>query len=146
MPQLHFQKYFTLDEAAELIPYARETFAQAHEMLKPLRDEVILYKRLQMTKEEEAISPEDVDLLMINQILEQKIKAFEDQFRFWVQQFTDKGIQVKHFEKGLIDFPYVDKDGNEYLLCWTPEDEGLFYFHDLEEGYAGRKPITFLPE
>ncbi|MCA9799467.1 MAG: DUF2203 domain-containing protein [Cyanobacteria bacterium HKST-UBA04] len=141
------KKFFSLEEAVALLPFVRATFAEAHKAMLPLRDEVILYKRLQQSREEEALDYDDPDLVAINQILEEKISAYEDLFRLWIGKLTDKGIQVKQFEKGLIDFPYRSADtGEEYLLCWHLKDDGLFYFHGPNEGFAGRKPITLLPE
>lgn len=45
-----------------------------------------------------------------------------------------------NFEMGLVDFPsYID--GREVYLCWRSDEDQLLYYHDLQSGYAGRKPI-----
>jgi len=43
-------------------------------------------------------------------------------------------------ERGLIDFPHL-RDGQEVLLCWELSEERVAYWHDLETGYGGRRPI-----
>jgi hypothetical protein len=50
------------------------------------------------------------------------------------------GVQVKDIELGLVDFP-ADRDGETVLLCWKVGEDEIGYWHGLEEGYAGRKPL-----
>lgn len=45
-----------------------------------------------------------------------------------------------NFSTGLVDFPSVIY-GKEALLCWSSQEKELLYYHDVEAGYAGRKPI-----
>ena len=52
------------------------------------------------------------------------------------------GVQVKDIEVGLVDFP-ADRGGETVLLCWKVGEEAVGYWHGLEEGYAGRKPLPF---
>ena len=39
-----------------------------------------------------------------------------------------------------MDFP-ADRGGETVLLCWKVGEEAVGYWHGLEEGYAGRKPL-----
>ena len=41
---------------------------------------------------------------------------------------------------GLLDFPCV-VEGRVILLCWKLGEPGIGFWHDTEEGFAGRKPI-----
>jgi hypothetical protein len=51
------------------------------------------------------------------------------------------GVQVKDYERGLIDFPTL-RDGRVVLLCWQMgEGDELEWWHDLEAGFAGRQPL-----
>jgi hypothetical protein len=48
------------------------------------------------------------------------------------------GVQLKDFDRGLVDFPYL-RDGRVVLLCWQlGEGDELEWWHDLEAGFAGR--------
>jgi len=55
---------------------------------------------------------------------------------------TELGVQVKDPEAGLLDFPAV-RGGEEVLLCWRVGEDAVDWWHGLEEGYAGRKPIDW---
>ena len=51
------------------------------------------------------------------------------------------GVQLKDFERGLIDFPSL-RDGRVVLLCWQMgEGDELEWWHDVDAGFAGRTPL-----
>lgn len=57
-----------------------------------------------------------------------------------ITEITSIGVQVKDLDMGLLDFPCV-VDGQVILLCWKLGEKAIEFWHGLEEGYAGRKPI-----
>ena len=51
------------------------------------------------------------------------------------------GVQLKDFERGLVDFP-SPRDGRVVLLCWQlGEGDELEWWHDVDAGFAGRTPL-----
>ena len=50
------------------------------------------------------------------------------------------GVRVKDPEQGLVDFP-ARRGGEDVLLCWLLGEDEVAYWHGLEEGFAGRKPL-----
>ena len=50
------------------------------------------------------------------------------------------GVQIKDLDMGLLDFPCV-VDDQIVLLCWKYGEEKIEFWHGLEEGFRGRKPI-----
>ena len=55
-------------------------------------------------------------------------------------EIDEIGVQVKDLDKGLLDFPSI-MDGQMILLCWKLGEPEIGYWHSVEEGFAGRKPI-----
>lgn len=53
---------------------------------------------------------------------------------------SDAGAQVKDLDEGLVDFP-AERRGEVVLLCWKVGEPEIAFWHGLEEGYAGRKPL-----
>jgi len=51
------------------------------------------------------------------------------------------GGVVKDPQIGLVDF-YGRVEGRVVWLCWRYGEDSLGYFHGLDEGYAGRRPIS----
>jgi len=54
-----------------------------------------------------------------------------------VQEF---GCLVKDLDIGLIDFPTL-LNGVEVYLCWKLGESGIHFWHGVDEGFRGRKPI-----
>lgn len=50
------------------------------------------------------------------------------------------GAVVKDPQVGLVDF-YGRVDGKLVWLCWKYDEEEVAFYHALDEGFSGRKPI-----
>jgi hypothetical protein len=57
-----------------------------------------------------------------------------------LEELTSLGVLVKDLDRGLVDFPAL-RDGEEVLLCWQLGEDEVAFWHGLEEGFAGRKPL-----
>jgi len=57
-----------------------------------------------------------------------------------VAEIHATGVQVKDIDIGLLDFP-CEVEGQKILLCWKLGEKAIAYWHGVEEGFAGRKPI-----
>jgi hypothetical protein len=61
-----------------------------------------------------------------------------------VDEIQELGVQVKDLDRGLVDFPARHPESGEpVLLCWELGEAEVAHWHDLEEGFAGRKPLPF---
>ena len=49
-------------------------------------------------------------------------------------------VVLRDLDRGLVDFPSM-REGREVYLCWLEEEDEIGYWHDLEEGFAGRQPL-----
>jgi hypothetical protein len=59
-----------------------------------------------------------------------------------VGQLEELGVQLKDYERGLVDFPCM-REGHIVLLCWQwGEGDRIEWWHDLESGFAGRQPLN----
>lgn len=59
-----------------------------------------------------------------------------------VERLEDLGVVLKDLDLGLLDFP-AERNGDEVLLCWHVGEDAVEFWHGLDEGYAGRKPIDW---
>jgi hypothetical protein len=60
-----------------------------------------------------------------------------------VNEIHGLGAQVKDADEGLVDFPTLRGD-EEVLLCWKLGEDEIAYWHSLEDGFAGRRPLSDL--
>jgi hypothetical protein len=59
-----------------------------------------------------------------------------------VHRIQDLGIHIKDINTGLMDFPALH-EGREVYLCWRYGEPHVEYWHDIEAGFAGRRPIDW---
>ncbi len=59
-----------------------------------------------------------------------------------VERLEELGVVVKDVDAGLVDFPAL-REGEDVLLCWRVGEPSVAYWHSLDEGFAGRKPIDW---
>jgi hypothetical protein len=57
-----------------------------------------------------------------------------------VEKVQELGCQVKDLEMGLVDFPTLYR-GQKVYLCWKLGESGIGFWHHVEDGYRGRRPI-----
>jgi hypothetical protein len=57
-----------------------------------------------------------------------------------VEGLQHLGLLVKDLDRGLVDFPALH-NGEEVLLCWQVGEDEVAYWHGVDEGFAGRKPL-----
>lgn len=123
------KKFFSVEEANALIP-----------QLDKLFDEIFLIK-----KEIESRIPELKPIISkvgLNGWHKETSKHVNDlgTFNKLVNSVLDLGCLIKDINIGLIDFPHL-KDGKEVYLCWKKDEDKISFWHEIEAGFAGRKPI-----
>jgi hypothetical protein len=56
-------------------------------------------------------------------------------------ELNDAGVQLKDHTSGLVDFPSLIK-GRIVFLCWQlGEGDRIEWWHEVEDGFAGRKRL-----
>jgi hypothetical protein len=131
------ERFFSYEEAEELLPrveqmlreiqISRKSAEEAEEDLNTARTKVMMSGG--MIPDHAALSrrkaEKDLSLASLEAVL---------------QQIQETGVLVKDLETGLIDFPCL-VDDREVYLCWKVGEERIGFWHDVEEGFAGRKPV-----
>ena len=63
------------------------------------------------------------------------------QLTAYTDQLQAYGVQLKDYERGLIDFPSL-RDERIVLLCWQlGEGDQVEWWHEIDAGFAGRQPL-----
>jgi hypothetical protein len=60
-----------------------------------------------------------------------------------VRQIDAWGISLRDIGTGLIDFPAL-VNGRPIWLCWRLGEDDIAWWHELEAGVAGRRPLIEL--
>jgi hypothetical protein len=76
---------------------------------------------------------------------QRKLDGTLDRLQDLVNELSDVGCELKDYQTGLIDF-VGRHQGREVYLCWKLGEEKISYWHELNAGFSGRKPIGMLEE
>jgi hypothetical protein len=117
-------RIFTLEEANLLMP---DLLAKADDAVKVRADLVELQSALNQG-----------DVSSLGGLPE--AKALEAQLSEILGWFTGEGLELKGIAPLLLDFP-ARLDGDAVLLCWLEGERQLRWYHKIEHGFAGRRPI-----
>ena len=124
-------RYFTWSEANRTLPLVRrivEDIQRAHEALQPPLER---FRRLVESSRESG--PEARALRAELDERTRRLNAFVD-------ELAEVGCHFKGFDAGLVDF-YSLRDGRPVLLCWRAGESEIGHWHDIDAGFAGRRPI-----
>jgi hypothetical protein len=72
--------------------------------------------------------------------LAETIQSEADAISDCAEQINAVGAQVKSLEEGLLDFP-AKRGEEDILLCWKLGEDEIGYWHGIDEGFSGRKPL-----
>jgi len=137
VPLVIVPRFFTVSEAERLLP-----------KLEPLLRSVIRHKREYEQREAEIakisarIALTGGMLVAREQVAQartQKELAIQS-LKELVEKIQSFGCELKDADIGLIDFPTLYHD-REVYLCWKLGESGIRFWHYVEDGYRGRKPI-----
>jgi hypothetical protein len=124
-------KIFTVDEANALLPSVKKIvrrIQQSHKGVSRYRDAA---KKASESAERGGGGIQGG----------QQYAEVLSELTFALSELEALGVQLKDFERGLIDFPSL-RDGRMVLLCWQMgEGDELEWWHDLDAGFAGRTPL-----
>ena len=131
------ERYFTPEEANELLPEVR---LAAEELVEHrLAARAVAAKRAQLVTRI-AGNGGDFDPQEPRE-LEEDFERETAAIAEAVERLEQLGVIVKDADRGLVDFPALRESGEEVLLCWQVGEDEIAYWHGLEEGFAGRKPL-----
>jgi hypothetical protein len=123
-------KYFTIEEAEALLPKIKEILHLARDTKALIEKKVEEWRRAHphIKPADEAVMRGQVDFLAAQ---------LENQ----LDQITELGCIPKDLDLGLVDFPARMEDREGYY-CWKWGEGKIQYWHNLTEGFTGRKPIN----
>jgi hypothetical protein len=129
-------RYFTVEEANDALDEVR-----------PLTEELVEHRRALVELQERQSSltariagnggnVEPQELQDVQERLDEEVAGIAR----CVARIHEVGALVKDLDDGLVDFPAV-RDGEDILLCWRLGEDEIGFWHGLDEGFSGRKPL-----
>ncbi len=125
---------FTVEEANNALPLVRRIVADIVRAYELLSEQAVDYKDVRVV-EDRTTEIED----RLNG-LKRSMSVLSEQIEDFVAELAEIGCEMKDLKTGLIDFPFL-MDGRRVFLCYELGEERVEFWHELTEGYAGRKPL-----
>jgi len=131
--------YFNVSEATALLPRLRELL----DALRRFRDQAALKKtRLEMLwqrlgRGESVLARISDEQRELDRVTARLIAAARD--------LEGTGCILRDVDRGLVDFACRAHGGRTVFLCWHLGEAAIEFWHGVDEGYAGRKPLAELP-
>jgi hypothetical protein len=121
--------FYTLDRANERI-------ADLDGMLTLLRTQRDELRELKKTFEETEAADDQRRLRL-------RMQGLVDQMQASVARIDGWGITLRDIDTGMIDFPAL-VSGRQVWLCWQLGEGPIAWWHELDDGFAGRRPLIDL--
>ena len=143
-------RFFDLDAANAALPELRtilETLRDERSQLIELRDEFARQAALETAATGPApADPPDDDASPGTEgarRLRLRMQGVIDQMQAGVARIDELGVTLREIETGLIDFPAL-VSGRQVWLCWRLGEGDIEFWHELAEGFGGRRALIDL--
>lgn len=130
-------RYFTLQQAEGLLPEVDAALREAVFLKTEYLDAEMQLE--EVTRRVTMLGGSDVNRSAFS---EQRARRESSGLRLKeiIERIQEIGCLVKDLDSGLIDFPTLFR-GDEVYLCWKLGESGIGFWHKIEDGFPGRKPI-----
>ncbi|MEX1259006.1 MAG: DUF2203 domain-containing protein [Gemmatimonadota bacterium] len=137
------QRFFTVREAETLLPRLEATFAQIRllrEEIDTRMDQIQILDALWGKVVQEPANPDREEFLAHRAGVKRAIGEIERRVE---REILGLGVRFPQggLERGLVDFPTRYR-GRTVYLCWQAGESGIVAWHEVEDGFAGRRPLT----
>jgi hypothetical protein len=72
--------------------------------------------------------------------LEREAGSIAEEVDRFVRELTALGVELKDYETGLVDFP-AEREGRPVYLCWRLGESKVQFWHEIDAGFVGRRPL-----
>lgn len=129
-------RYFTVEQANETLREVRPLTEELVEHRRALLELQTLQASLNQRIAGNGGNVEPRELQSVQERLDEEVAGIAR----CVARIHEAGGLVKDLDAGLVDFP-ARREGAEVLLCWRLGEDEVGFWHGLEEGFSGRKPL-----
>lgn len=128
-------KYFNRVEAEALLPRIEPLLREIQELREELaaREQRVAELQVKLMGNGHSQGSEMAEL-------RRELAALAQAITERISDINALGVLVKDLDSGLVDFLAL-RDGEEVYLCWRLGEEGIGWWHEIETGFAGRRPI-----
>jgi hypothetical protein len=127
-------RIFTLDEANRALALVRRIVQDVMTEHRAWRESLARFELVSAGVGVERGSVAEADAL------QREVAAHAKAIERYLAELENIGCLFKGFDAGLVDF-YSLRDDQLVFLCWREGEDRITHWHELETGFAGRRPV-----
>jgi len=127
--------YFTIKDANKILPNTIKKFQEIVDMKKTIEK---IQAEMEMSLHPSSNFKDYV-------IQKQKLNSAVSKLYKAIEELENTGVIIKSVDDGLLDFP-SRRFNEDIWLCWKEGETEIKFWHEKNEGFGGRKPISVSDE
>lgn len=131
------KKYFTAESAQKQLPKIKRLLSRLQNLKKAIG--AITSVRF---------DPKEIEyeeFVETSTKLSKEFHKLSYEFYKELEKLEKTGCVLKDLEQGLVDF-YCKLEGRDIFLCWKLGEDRVKAWHEIDSGFAGRKPVIDLEQ
>lgn len=131
--------YFSVASANQRLPLVRAIVSDIVELYRDVREREERLNRITRGRPKDGRpgDPYSEEVEQVREDLEQDVERLQGYF----DELHELGVEFKDPVLGLVDFP-AQQGGKEVCLCWKLGEPSVDFWHTVESGFQGRKPLS----
>jgi hypothetical protein len=127
--------YFTREEAEALLPAISVILRKIQEQRRLLREGE---RQAQLLRSRMMGNGHDLheEMMALQREQAARMRVLQEA----MTELSEFECELKDPDLGLVDFLSL-RDGREVYLCWRLGEERIKYWHPLDTGFRGRRPL-----
>jgi len=139
------KQYVTIEQANVMLPEVKSILSRMQQMHHYTKAICLRLDELDFIPDDDdfSLTPPEADGEVIHLLSD--LRLLLDEMDSQLNQLNDLGCHLKDVERGLVDW-YAKIADKEVFLCWQLGEELVAYWHPIESGFKGRRPLEELVE
>jgi hypothetical protein len=126
-------KVFTPEQATQMLPLVRRIVEDIVVAVGRWRERIREFEIVTASVTSHTPDPRAAEL-------EREAGELAAEVDRFVRELTALGIELKDYESGLVDFP-AEQNGRPVYLCWRLGEPSVQFWHEIDAGFVGRRPL-----
>jgi len=136
-------RYFSVAQANAMIEDLERAFGRMLQMKAQIRSVYTRLEEVGYAPEGQTFDlfPSDAPAGVVNDL--STLKTLIDAIEVEMGAMDEAGCMIKDIDAGIADWR-TKKDGRDVLRCWKLGEKKVGHWHEIDAGFAGRRPISEL--
>ncbi len=130
-------RLYTLEEARVALPRVIAILTRLQAVTRELRE---IAESVGPARQKAVTNGHVPEAGLANEQPEDRVSRLHREAEGEIAALNDLGVVLRDSDRGLIDF-MSQREGRVICLCFVLGEDDIRYWHEQDEGFAGRQPL-----